>query len=213
MDQILRLNRELLAIRIDHLRTTNVLTEETFERYDSNLVKWYDEQRMVVDDDEIWEDREALEEEFKESKTGADAYPQLLRASLFSTAYGLFENFLNTICKQSHSQGYVDGVTLKDLRGDGINRAKLYLAKVVKTMPPDGPEWQDLSDYGLLRNSLVHAQGDVAENDKRPCIERLQKRVGTFEIRPSDTRVLLGRPFNPKFLDLIQILGNQFGTA
>jgi hypothetical protein len=210
MNQILHLNRVLLEIQIGHLRSAHKLTEAALVRYDADLANWYEEQREVVDDDEIWEDRVLLDEQFEESKAdAADAYPQILRASLFGTAYGIFEHFLNAICKQSHSQGYVQGLALKDLRGDGIQRAKLYLTKVAKITLPDTPEWQDLSDYGLLRNSLVHAQGYLAENDKLPRIEHFQKRVGTFDIRPADSRAVLLEPFNPKFLDLIETLGNQ----
>jgi hypothetical protein len=157
-----------------------------------------------------WAIDHVYSDEFKELKVdAADAYPQILRASLFSTAYGIFEHFLNAICKQSHSQGYVQGLALKDLRGEGIHRAKLYLTKVAKINLPDTSEWKDLSDYGLLRNSLVHAQGYLAENDKFPQIEHFQKRVGTFEIRPADMRAVLLETFNPKFLDLIESLGNQ----
>jgi hypothetical protein len=190
MDQILHLNRVLLEMQVAHLRTAHRLTEKALEVYDTDLGRWYEEQLMVVDDDESWEDKEALNDNFKEMKAdAADAYPQILRASLFGTAYGIFEHFLNAICKQS--QGHVQGVTLKDLRGEGIQRAKLYLTKVAGMPLQDTPEWQDLGDYGYLRNSLVHAQGYLAENDKRPCIERLRKRVGTFEILPTETRAVL----------------------
>ena len=192
MDQILHINRVLLEIQVGHLRSAHGLTEAALARYNEDLAKWYEQKREIVDDDENQEDRELLDDQFKESTADvADAYPQILRASLFGTAYGIFEHFLNAICKQSHSQGYAQGVALKDLRGDGIPRAKLYLMKVAMITLPDTPEWQDLSDYGLLRNSLVHAQGYLAENDKLRVIERFQMRVGTFEIRPADTRAVL----------------------
>jgi hypothetical protein len=214
MHQVVKLNRQLLEIQIDYLRSTDRLTEEALVRYDADLGEWYLHQREVVDDDEMVEDRDLLDNEFKELKAeAADSYPQILRASLFGTAYGIFENFINTICKQLHSQGYVHGLALKDLRGEGIHRGKLYLTKVAQITLPDTTEWRDLNDYGLLRNALVHAQGDLAENDKLARIEQFQKRVGTFEIRPATLRAVLLKPFNPKFLDLIQTLGDQIESA
>jgi hypothetical protein len=214
MHQVVQLNRELLEIQIGYLRSTHKLTEEALVRYGADLAEWYLHQREIVDDDEMVEDRDLLNKEFEELRAeSADAYPQILRASLFGTAYGIFEHFLNAICKQSHSQGYVQGLALKDLRGEGIHRARLYLTKVAQITLPDTPEWRDIGDYGLLRNSLVHAQGYLAENDKLARIEHFQKRVGTFEIRPADMRAALLESFNPKFLDLIQTVGDQVESA
>lgn len=210
---MVHLAKSVLEIQIDQMRSTHELTERALERYETKLAAWYDEQRMVVDDDENWEDREVLEERLKEFRFELDAYPEVVRASLFTTAYGVFENFLNAICKQSHSQGYVEGVALKDLRGEGIQRARLYLTKVAKISLPGTPEWNDLNDYRLLRNALVHAQGSLEENDKLSRIEQLQKRVATFEIREPGLRVALQKPFNPKFLDLIETLGDQVEHA
>ena len=209
MDQILHLNRVFLEVQIDHLRFINKLAEDALGRYDVELAEWFVRQREVVDDDEIQEDREMLDAEYEKRKDdAATSYRQIVRASLFGTAYGTFEHFLVRICQQHHAQGSNQGLALNELRGDGIDRAKLYLTKVAKIELPETNEWQDLNDYRSLRNSFVHEQGYITP-ERAARVGQLQKRVGTFEIRATDTQAILLGSFNPKFLELIESLGIQ----
>ena len=100
MDQILHLNRVFLEVQIDHLRFINKLAEDALGRYDVELAEWFVRQREVVDDDEIQEDREMLDAEYEKRKDdAATSYRQIVRASLFGTAYGTFEHFLVRICR------------------------------------------------------------------------------------------------------------------
>ena len=209
MEQILHLNRVFLEIQIGHLRSINKLTEEALVQYEMGLGEWYLQQREIVDDDESEEDRELLDAEYKELKDdAATSYRQIVRASLFGTAYGIFEHFLIRICQQHRAQSSNQGLSLHHLRGDGIERAKLYLAKVAMIILPETNEWQDLRDYGSLRNSFVHEQGYIT-GERSTRIKQLQNRVGTFQIRTTDTQAILLDSFNSKFLDLIESLGNQ----
>lgn len=163
---------------------------------------------MVVDDDEIVEDRTYLDELFESQKAEAnDVFPQVVRASLFATGYGALEHFMVSVCK--HSQHYLPGPTLKDLRGEGIIRARLYLTKVAAIDFPDTPEWKDLAIFGALRNALVHAQGDLSNNERAQAIEQLAARLNTFTVAPDKTKVILSRDFNDGFLTTVETFGGQ----
>lgn len=212
LDVIVLLTRKILELQLDRLRSIHQIAEAAITRYDASVDAWYEEQRMVVDDDEQVENRDYLEELFAEQKTDAKAaLPQIMRSSLFATGYGVLEHFLNSICKQAHL--HLRGPSLKDLKGEGIHRAKLYLTKVARLAFPATPEWQDLLDYGLLRNALVHAQGELAENERAPSIEQLAKRVATFQVDPDRTRVVLESAFNLTFLDTTWTFSEQLEEA
>ena len=208
MYEIIDLNRHLLEIRLEHLQSVQDLAEEAFSRHDARIDEWYEERRIAADDDEIVEDRDYLKEVFDEQKAEAnDIYPQIARASLFAMAYGIFEDFMVSLCK--HSERHLHGPGLRDLRGEGIVRARLYLTKVARVDCPNTQEWKDLTDYGLLRNALLHAQGDISNSDKAQSIEGLAKRTGTFVIKANRTKITLSRPFNGTFMKTVENFSRQ----
>jgi hypothetical protein len=212
MERIVQLNRGFLELQADRLRSAHELVESALRRHDTRVDEWYTEQRYVVDEDEDPEEKAELQALFEQQKKEAlQAYPQLLRASLFATGYGVLEHFLVSICKQC--QPHVRGPHLKDLRGEGIIRAQLYLEEVAQVPWPATQEWQDLTEYGLLRNALVHAGGDLSQSDKAPPLEAMSKRVGTFDVLPDRSAISLNAQFNPLFVETVDEFASQLQQA
>lgn len=212
MFPIIDLARHLLETQIDHLRSIEAIAEQAFARHDAGVDAWYEERRMVVDDDENAEDRDYLNELFQSQKVEAkEVYPQLARASLFATGYGLLEHFMVSVCR--HSERHLKGPALKDLRGEGIHRARLYLSKVANLDFPEKQEWYDLTTYGALRNALVHAQGDLSTSGRAEEIEKLAARIATFKIAPDRTRVILSGSFNDRYLGTVEQFARQLDEA
>ncbi|HUX80237.1 MAG TPA: hypothetical protein VMW10_10920, partial [Alphaproteobacteria bacterium] len=59
-------------------------------------------------------------------------------------------------------------LSLEDLRGDGTERAKLYLTKAcLIDFPESSNEWNEILKLNKIRNCIVHAQGDIL-NAKSP---------------------------------------------
>ena len=187
----------LLSIQVDRVRAGHHLAEEALGRHDDRVEEWY-KANLKRDPG----DAEFITYLYKEQKAdAAQGYPQLLRSALFATGYGVFEFFMTTLCKELEE--HTVGPRLKDLRGEGIRRASLYLTKVARIDFPDSDEWQRLLLYGLLRNALVHSQGDLSANQDLPAIKQLQAREGTFEFESRDSAVVLGPAFTPRFLDTV----------
>ena len=91
------------------------------------------------------------------------AFPSLLRRSLFLTIYAEIEAYLNAVCEKAKRAQELE-LSLHELAGRGIQRAKLYLAKVASVpFPSDSPEWKKLTDYNQLRNALAHTEGRLRE--------------------------------------------------
>jgi hypothetical protein len=199
-------------LECDRIKSINAIAREALLRHDKGVDEWYEEQRMVADEDENAEDSSFLEELYADQKEDAgEAYPQLFFKSIFASAYGSFEQYLNSICLQDAKQRA--GVGLKDLRGEGIHRARLYLTKVAGKTFPATSEWRDLCDYGLLRNALLHTDGDLSSNTKAPSVVQLAARVKTFAIAADLSDVTLTGDFNDMFVDTVERFGEQLRQA
>ncbi len=75
--------------------------------------------------------------------------------------YGYFEKLLNDLCREQRDAKQLS-LSLKDLSGKGIERAKNYLLKVVGVEKSfTTPEWQSIEAIGVLRNAIAHRDGFV----------------------------------------------------
>ncbi|WP_416720283.1 hypothetical protein [Bacillus subtilis] len=83
-------------------------------------------------------------------------YPQVIRKTIFLQTYFSFEVYLNNLCSDYKQKLDID-LDYKDMRGQGIERAKLYLTKVCNvTTPFLTDEWKLIKSYNMLRNAFVH---------------------------------------------------------
>jgi len=90
-----------------------------------------------------------------------DVFPTLQWTSIFNSAYSLFERYLNDLCSIFGKNVGVK-IALTDLNGQGIERAKIFLSKIVSINNVfDSTEWKDIQDYSKVRNILVHASGKL----------------------------------------------------
>jgi hypothetical protein len=203
LHDILWVHRASLSLQIERLRSVHEIGEHGIKTHDTRVEEWYQQQLRRITDKNV-QQREYVEDLFVLQKIDVEQfYPEILRAAIFIGAYGLFEHFLVSICDEHHR--LTQGVAPADLRGEGIGRARLYLIKVAQAAFPETPEWQDLDNYRLLRNALVHAQGNVETKETR--LLQLQKRAGTFQIR--DGQILVTREVTPTFCDTVEVFADQ----
>jgi len=197
----------LLAIQVDRLRAGHHLAEDALSRHDVRVEEW-----LAAGLTRNPEDEEFIRFLYNAQKQdAAEGYPQILRSALFTTAYSVLESFMTSLCKELEE--HVAGPRLRDLRGEGIRRARLYLTKVARADIPDTDEWQRLLLYGALRNSLVHSRGDLNASPDQSAIKQLQSRERTFDFAPDEQAVVLGPAFTPRFLDTTSDFANQLDLA
>ena len=197
----------LLSIQVDRVRAGHHLAEEALTRHDKAVDTWYADNLR----------RDPADAEFiaylhsQQKDDAVNGYPHVLRSSLFTTGYGMFEFFMTSLCRELEK--HVAGPVLTDLRGEGIQRARLYLASVAQILFPETAEWQRLILYGKLRNAIVHAQGDLTSNRHLGAIKQLQAKEGTFALAPDESAVTLSRDFTPRFLDTVDAFGLQLNQS
>ena len=197
----------LLSIQLERVKAAHGLAEEALGRHDTRIEQWYKENLARKPDDAefIAYLRKVQKDDVNEG------YPLVFRSALFATAYGALEFCMTSICR--YLEPKIRGVALDDLRGEGIQRAHLYLTKIAKAELAPSAEWDLILLYGKLRNSLVHAQGDLTHSRSLPSIRNLAGRVKTFEIVDSDRRVILKPDFTPAFVTTAEAFADQLDSA
>ncbi|WP_029655100.1 hypothetical protein [Marinobacter daepoensis] len=98
----------------------------------------------------------------------AEILPRLQWYSQLMVAYGYFEKVLNDFCGEFRDSDKIS-LSLKDLHGQGIERARNYLVKVVGLEKAFcTPDWQAIKLLGVLRNSVAHRDGFVDYEPEPP---------------------------------------------
>jgi hypothetical protein len=145
-----RANEALLAIRLTHFRAVSSFFESAMEKAK--------DERLAAAQKGISK-AEALISTAFENIDFSTNVPNLFRRALFVAAYSMLETHLNLLATDNQQQKTLV-LSLEEIRGQGIERARLYLKKVVGMSFPDtSPEWQVLKRLGELRNVLVHRYG------------------------------------------------------
>jgi len=83
------------------------------------------------------------------------------RYSALVSIYSLIETSMSTLCRHLERREYLT-LKLSDLKGKGVERARLYLTKVCHiTFPDSSHEWSEIQKLNKVRNCIVHANGNI----------------------------------------------------
>jgi hypothetical protein len=94
-------------------------------------------------------------------------FPKILRYSLFVYSYSVFERALLRVAEDYRRRRKLT-LAPSDLSHQGIERARVYLKKVVSVPFPDTSlAWRNIKVLNILRNRIIHAEGSLpTEKDK-----------------------------------------------
>ncbi len=112
-------------------------------------------------------------------------FPSIQWSAMFVVAFNLFEKTINDICQVVKAiSGYTTG--LKDVSGQGIERAKAYLSKIHRiTIPFSNNEWERINTLSKLRNVLSHTSGELDLTQKH--------HLNVFKIAQKETAIRIER--------------------
>lgn len=98
-------------------------------------------------------------------------YPNLHRESLIITVFNFLEHQLNSLC-QIFYESIDSDLKLKDINGQGVERAFLFLKKVVNVdFSHFGAELPVIKGVNLVRNIIVH-NGGVLPDDANSKVNK-----------------------------------------
>lgn len=95
----------------------------------------------------------------------SETMPLLQNYAFLTLGFSLFEKTLNDVCVHLREErGFA--LSLKDIHGQGVARAKIYLRKVCQIARCfDTPAWASILQFAEIRNAIAHRSGYV---DHRP---------------------------------------------
>ena len=102
-----------------------------------------------------------------------DEFTDLLYSLFFVSLYSFLESQLDNECRHRSQNRENLRLSISDLHGKGIVRAKTYLVKVLGTTFPfeNDVHWQRMHWYNKIRNAIVHKEGIVSDPKLMEYIE------------------------------------------
>ena len=188
---------ELLNIKIDWRRDDRAKLSMKIGcliRYAKAIEKFISEQAQEIEndlqepptgrsDDEIID----LYDELDELK---NAFPKILRYSLFVYSYSFFEKTLLRIADDYWHRRKLE-LKSTDLKGNGITQTQAYLKKVVGiSFPYKESSWQNVLTLKDIRNQIVHHEGELPKDHNNS--KTTPKPNNAFQISPKGQCDILG---------------------
>lgn len=95
-------------------------------------------------------------------------FPNLQRRSALITLYSFFEHELDKLCRLLQAQEKYK-VSVVDMNGSGVERACAYIEKVATVdTHKKSREWEDIQGIRLVRNLIVHSDGQLVDAEGKP---------------------------------------------
>ncbi len=143
-----------------------------------------------------------------------ETFPEMFRASLFVMCMADFEHTLNGLAELFQNVKKLE-ISFKDLRGEGMDRARLYLKKVAKVgFPDDSPLWPKIKEFSALRNIIVHADGRVSKGHKDEALLKglIASLPGKLRLDRFQ-RLVPEQDFIPHVLDILRRFHSDYADA
>jgi hypothetical protein len=110
---------------------------------------------------------EAANEKIQHIIRFGDEYPKQLRYAFVIQLYIALEGRGKALCNEINKRNKHLPLTLNDLQGRGkIEGIRTFLSKVYPIPDVTDELWQDLDDLRVIRNCLVHKNGEIDPGDK-----------------------------------------------
>ena len=145
----------LAESRWDDLKEYLNRMEEYFGEAEAKFNKWANEQVKKLTPTQ---QKEFYEEHVDEYSRYGEEFPRILRNSYLVSIFSLLEYEVGMAFKRLKDKKQI-AIGWKDLRGDMVERAKLYCKLAGVDFPFDGNIWQEINDYSKVRNCIVHKNG------------------------------------------------------
>jgi hypothetical protein len=140
--------KKSISARFD--KDTKYLSEEQKEEY----INWNSEDYFMID----------------------DVFTQISMRSFIVILFSYIEDGMNTLCNAVYSdkaryhkkEGLEEfKVKYNDMQGKGINRAKLYMEKIMGcNLHSDMKPWSEIETLRKIRNTIVHDDGNAGNSLK-----------------------------------------------
>jgi len=123
-----------------------------------------------------------------------EEFPKILRSSLLVTAFSAFEHSLGVLCERLQSDKHIP-IGLNILKGDILERLKNYFKLTGLAISYNNKRWQELSDYSMVRNCIVHNNGLVKGFADEVRLRNYANKNGIIGQSPMEDEIVLTKEF------------------
>ena len=162
-----------ISSKCDYLRRHFNRIEKVYqEEFDELLASCQAEQKRTKDHEDDSEHNYSYSDAIREIEFIS---LRMHRYSVILASYAYVENSMSKLCNK-----YYDSMNLPlkpfEVSGDGIVKFKLYLEKLAKIdFKTINKQWSHLTTLNLIRNCIVHADGDAS------LIKKSTKLIGIID--------------------------------
>ncbi|AXI31467.1 hypothetical protein CIB87_21375 [Priestia megaterium] len=143
----------VISIEVNSFRDYVRYIENSFQKEIASFEKGLEDVPAGFED-------EYLDYHIDEARQYSTEFPTIMRNSLFVSIYTFLESKIGDLCVPDKKSL----LTLGDIKGQGIKQASTYLKKVLLVdFPHDTDEWKYIKKAQLLRNCIVHTNGQVSK--------------------------------------------------
>lgn len=158
----------------------------------SKLKKAYDDDIKDAPDDYI----QHLDEHYSEQYDFlTNIQPNIFNKSSLVSLYSCLEHNLNdfyNICQKIKGTE----ISVTDLHGDGIHKAKKYLTKLMNVNFGASQEWEFIIDLNKVRNCIVHANGNINKMSTTSKLKNIVDNTPGLSLKNSNIIVSSGYLIN-----------------
>lgn len=149
-----------------------------------------------------------------------DEFTSISMYSFIVILYSYVERGLNTICNAEYSDKarlhkkegkHPFEIRYKDMKSDGIHRAKIYLEKVIGlNLHSDKKPWSEIETLRKIRNAIVHVGGKVTDQIRNDGNVEQHILHGRLEFTNHDPKASGKVLIKAEYLDVIIKAAKEF---
>ena len=159
-------------LRLDELKEYLGITEKYLRKAKTDFEAWTDKQLKELPPEQHQEFYDVYQEDYWRHE---EKFPRILRNSFLVSALSLLEYEMNVICRRLKKEKQ-RRISWRDLRFDVLEQFKEYCNLAGLSLPYDDPTWQEINNYYMVRNCIVHNSGLIKgakrEQELRDYISR-----------------------------------------
>jgi hypothetical protein len=137
----------------------------------------------IDDDEERYAEHQLAEEAF--SYNYEIMFPRSLRYSYIILLFLNLESILSKFCSAVREKNNTD-LTANLLKGDIVDRSKVYLKRIIKIDGIDDNKWINIEDLSKVRNCIVHTAGRIDLSNNKDRLKQIASQNIGLSIGDSD---------------------------
>jgi len=193
----------------DALREYLSRMEEYLLKAERKFSAWADKELEKLQSDERGNFYEAYAEEFSYHME----FPRILRNSIFMSACSVLEYWMRVICSGLKEKQHMP-IRWNDLRGGTIKQFRLYFELAHLDIPVGmNKKWQEIENYYLVRNCIVHEQGLLEKFRNNSRLLRFVEKRGIISEDNGEKEIALTKQFCEETIDIMEDFSHKIYLA